>query len=284
MKDNNVLDPLPLCPVCRMQVVVDRDSNLNDILYFDGRYYHKQCFISSKSDIRRTCPVCKKINNINKDNLGEFVFYDSKFQHSNCFLKWCNETKTPKRKNALANYDIYFDFCKEKFDDILGEKKITDEYISKYHRDAIKARDDWFNGKALLDFLQDNFGFKDRSGVWRNVIMPIVNGTHRKYTTPIPAEDLLDMFKQKINYLNKANIPLKQKNPNIDTIQLLKYDIAIIANKYDSYLEWKEKQKVNEVKKLEENKNTFIKMTKFVKPIPKKKEEDISSIAEDIFS
>jgi hypothetical protein len=52
------------------------------------------------------------------------------------------------------------------------------------------------------------------------------------------------MWRQKINTLNKIAQRNKQKGNEITGDKRIVYDLAILVNKYDGYLMWKEKQKI----------------------------------------
>ena len=79
-------------------------------------------------------------------------------------------------------------------------------------------------------------------------IRQIDEGTFYKITKPIPVEDILDMWQQKLPYFKKLHI---KKNMREDSVNTLYYDLAILCSKYNGYLNWKENKKVEkqEVKK-----------------------------------
>ena len=58
---------------------------------------------------------------------------------------------------------------------------------------------------------------------------------------PVPVEDLFDMWKRKIEWLNKINAQNAQKGKKIQGYLRVNYDLAILLSKYDSYLAWKKK-------------------------------------------
>ena len=107
-------------------------------------------------------------------------------------------------------------------------------------------------------------------------------------STGIPPSDLLDMWKRKIDMLNGIAEKNESKGIHMQPDQRLSYDLSILINKYDSYLRWKEKQRILEVEK--ENEKTqnivgqsigYIKNTKHNNN--NLDTDDISNLVDDIF-
>ena len=74
---------------------------------------------------------------------------------------------------------------------------------------------------------------------------------------PVPPEDLLDMWRQKRNYLDKVAEQNRKKGNEISGVNRVNYDLAILLSKYDSYLKWKEQQKIA-IAELDESKKRSI--------------------------
>ena len=72
----------------------------------------------------------------------------------------------------------------------------------------------------------------------------VYKGTMKNLNKPVPPEDLLDMWKQKRNYLEKIAEQNRKKGNEISGVQRVNYDLAILLSKYDSYLKWKDQQKI----------------------------------------
>lgn len=62
----------------------------------------------------------------------------------------------------------------------------------------------------------------------------------------VPWSHLYDMWRRKANYLNKVDNDNKTKGKVLEPEARLHYDLAILLNKYDSYLRFIEKEKVKE--------------------------------------
>ena len=105
----------------------------------------------------------------------------------------------------------------------------------------------------------------------------------------IPPSDLLDMWKRKIDILNGIAKKNETKGIHMQPDQRLNYDLSILVNKYDSYLRWKEKQRILEAenkKKIEESKtsiNQNIICAKSNEGNLNQKNDDMSDLVDDIF-
>lgn len=62
----------------------------------------------------------------------------------------------------------------------------------------------------------------------------IYKGVYKGLAVPIPPEDLYEMFQRKMPYLDK--MATKKK---LSGVSRFNYDLAIIINKYDSFLKWR---------------------------------------------
>ena len=72
----------------------------------------------------------------------------------------------------------------------------------------------------------------------------VYKGTYRGLAQPIPPEHLLDMWQQKINYLDKVAEQNRKKGKEVDGLSRLNYDLAILVSRYPAYLTWIKKQQV----------------------------------------
>lgn len=93
----------------------------------------------------------------------------------------------------------------------------------------------------LVLFLNDNY---DLVGCSMKVLCinlaKVNNGTFRNMNKPCPYTDLLDMWEQKINYLDKVYWTNVKRGKEMTGLQRLYYDLAILLNRYDKYLQHKE--------------------------------------------
>ena len=175
------------------------------------------------SEIKRKCSKCKQSIELDKDNV---IYCKNKYYHFDCFI----ELQLNKKRNKLS---------KEEW--IIKAKQIQEETksILKYIVDKEKLFK-WIQYKYNIVVLPKYFFIKMDS---------IFDGTYKGLSKGIPAEDILDMWQRKKKELDKLADNNKRKGKELDKIARVQYDLAIILSKYDSYLEWKEKQKLLELEK-----------------------------------
>ena len=95
------------------------------------------------------------------------------------------------------------------------------------------------------------------------------------------------MWNRKIDFIRSLNQKLvsesdKEINPN----QLILYDLAVLVNKYDSYLRWKEKQKILEAEKENVTTQNIVKQSIGYSNTQKNNHtdtDDITDLVDDIF-
>jgi hypothetical protein len=75
----------------------------------------------------------------------------------------------------------------------------------------------------------------------------VYNGTYKNLTEGICAEDLLDMWQRKIDYLNKTASWKNSRGEKIEDLNRIWYDLAILMTKFGSYKKWKEEQRILEI-------------------------------------
>lgn len=116
----------------------------------------------------------------------------------------------------------------------------------------------------------------------------IYKGTCKNLNRPVPPEDLLDMWKQKRNYLDKVAEQNRKKGTEITGVNRVNYDLAILLSRYDAYLKWKEQQKIAVAEINDSKKRSIekIEYTDVVRPSGKKQSGneiiDINSMLDEI--
>lgn len=117
----------------------------------------------------------------------------------------------------------------------------------------------------------------------------IYSGAYKGMLVGIPPSHLIDMWKKKMDMLNKLYRKNSITGKKMTTEQRLSYDLSVLINKYDSYLKWLDKQKILEAEKQEVEDN--IVTSNFIKNIQantdvadtEKESNDISDLVDDIF-
>jgi hypothetical protein len=257
--------------------------------------------------LSRLCADCKSEIIIRKKNIDEVILYEGSYYHKECFINMCNKKLQSKRckknkwEKALSNLDMFcndakvklnkeFDRDEKKEFECIERKKRNIE-IEKKRKEAskknsveqIKAKDDIYN------FMLNNYEVSFIPKYVFIKLSSIYSGTYKGMSCGILPTELLDMWKRKINYLNKiANNNLTKGN-NMNPIQRINYDLSILINKYDSYKKWKESQKILEYEtSLKINNSNKILNTSIINEISQHnisndKEAEISDLVDDIF-
>ena len=116
----------------------------------------------------------------------------------------------------------------------------------------------------------------------------VYKGTYKNLNRPVPPEDLLDMWRQKRNYLDRVAEQNRKKGTEISGVNRVNYDLAILLSKYDAYLKWKEQQElaVAEVNDSKKRSIERIEYTDVIRPSGNKQTNkagiDISSMLDEI--
>ena len=135
---------------------------------------------------------------------------------------------------------------------------------------------DWLYREYEISFLPKYF-FINLDKVYK--------GTYKNLTKPVPVEDLWDMWKRKMPYLQKVYDKNIRMGKKMDGMARINYDMAIVLSKYDSYLEWKEQQQqalLEEARKKEQTVD-YDKVYNNAQPVSKKNTQlNIDSIIDEI--
>lgn len=169
--------------------------------------------------ITRKCSICKEpiyINDINED-----FFITSKnevrsYTHTNCYIQ--KQTTKKRSPKTIEECQEYIEQCKQNNKAIEKKKSIKNE---------------------LYEFLFDMYDISYFPQYFYVKMDSIYKGTMKNLSNPVPPEDLLDMWKQKKNYLDKVAEQNRKKGNEIFGVNRVNYDLAILLSKYDSYLKWK---------------------------------------------
>lgn len=216
----------------------------------------------------RKCNECGKNINMTLEDIDSIIYFDKKYYHLECFVQMCERKSQNKR-------------CSKKW----AEALLNLNDIKKHSKEFIS---DVIYKDLIYEFMLENYDLKVIPNVVFQKLDAFYSGQFKGLSQPIKPEELYEMWTTKMNYLNKVNVHNIQLGKNIEGGSRIKYDLSILLNKYDDYLAWKERQKVNkEVKKqLEED---IVKETKIkkaianIRPVVDDEEEDMDDILNDIF-
>lgn len=97
---------------------------------------------------------------------------------------------------------------------------------------------DWLYSQYDVSFLPKHFFIN---------LNKVYSGTYKNLNKPVPVEDLFEMWKRKMPYLRKVYEKNKRCGKKMEGVARINYDLAIILTKYDSFLKWKEEQKLLQI-------------------------------------
>lgn len=319
-KNGNRLKFNKTCYHCKTNIEIFRNKENNEVVYYNKNYYHKECFKKTDSckikEFRKKCgftllsPTVDDPKNKlrcneeiiidNKSDVGDIVFYKNKFYHLDCFTKMCQsdiqeynsrnkKSKKPQLMIAFDYIDVYLSEAKLKVEEhfeIQENRTLKIDNLIEDTQFVIKNMfiesdiDSYIKKRYDIEVLPDN--------LYKSCLEKIYNGSYKNLKgTKIPPEDFLDMWKRKESFLDKVYFKNVSKGMNMTSEQRIKYDISVLINKYNSYLKWKEEQKILEVKSEIKEKDNLVNKIVIGKEINKcgkiEEQNDMSSLVDDIW-
>lgn len=226
--------------------------------------------ISQPITISRKCDCCKDIISINKNNVNDAIFYDKKSYHRKCFIDICNKRAKMKRMSVAEKWQ----WVLKNIERVSRESKY--HYMESIYKEEINQ---FILSEYDLTIIP--------SSVWQK-LSNIYFGTFRGMSVGIPPEELIDMWRRKIDYLNRVASQNVTKGKSMNIGQRINYDLSILVNKYDDYKKWKESQKILESDTQYISNNSSLD-TSIINEVSRKvtnKNEDseISDLVDDIFN
>ena len=215
--------------------------------------------------IKRKCGCCGKYLYVNKTNLNDVTYYDKITYHSNCFIEIC------QRRTGKRNASKKWQWALDHIDSVKNDTYL--HFINSIYRDEI------------YQFIRESYNITIIPTTIWNKLSDIYTGTFKGMIQGIPPEHLLDMWRRKINFLNKNAKKKEIKGVYMRPDQRINYDLTILVNKYDSYLEWKRQQKLLEVEEQNIGEQNIVNQAVNYHKIDRgnMKDDDISALVDDIF-
>ena len=125
------------------------------------------------------------------------------------------------------------------------------------------------------------------SSVWQK-LSNIYFGTFRGMSVGISPEELIDMWRRKIDFLNRVANQNVTKGKVMNLDQRINYDLSILINKYDDYKKWKESQKIleSDTQYISNNSSLDTSIINEVsrKVADKNEDSEMSDLVDDIFN
>lgn len=212
------------------------------------------------------CNHEKHLITVDQNSINNIVRYGDKYYHSECFKNWCN-------------YGIDHYKNNKKYIDALNN-------IEEYKKDANSRLSKNSENDEFYQFIMDKYGVKQLpNSIFIRLNKVFTGKLPNINKNGIPKEHMYDMWKRKSNELDKIRAKTIVKGYNMNVEQSIMYDISVLISKYDSYLSWLNRQKMNEISPED---NSIDRLTKDIKSATgnynMKKNDDISDLVDDIFN
>ncbi|MEG2289586.1 MAG: hypothetical protein RSC24_06425 [Clostridium sp.] len=188
----------------------------------------------------RKCCMCGSVFDIFKNN---YIKTNSgRYSEVKCY-------KEKQKRKGFSDETIDLEVSEILKVQLSEKQRLEAEYL-KDSKKKLVAKNNELNRKENLDMLINYLSEEYEVSVFSNhffiKLAQINNGTLRGLRVGIPYTDILEMFKLQQRYLNNTYERNLRYGKNMVGIQRVNYDLAIITNKYDSYVKWKEKQSILE--------------------------------------
>lgn len=181
-----------------------------------------------KKPLRR-CQICDIVGkqSIDLEN-DKCLIYNNKFYHYDCFVsKLVSKNKDPNSKEkAIIKADELYENSRESIQIKLDRDKLS-------------------------YWLYDNYNLNTLPNSFFTKISEINSGTFYRIKDGISYYDLLQIFIKMKSHLDKIHGKRERKSQHMSAIDRVHYDLGIVLNNYDKYLEWKSKQKAENTEKQE---------------------------------
>jgi hypothetical protein len=173
--------------------------------------------INMQTQLKFKCHHCKEYLSFETDD----VFNDrGNESHFNCYVN----NKFGKQGNRKVRY------TRDEVEVIAREKQ-REYKIYRYEADK-KIFFNWIKVRYKVEYLPKNIITKFEA---------VFAGTYIGLSKPVCLEHLSEMWHLKEEYLDKLSNENKLKGKELKPIQQIVYDMAVLLNKYDRYIEWKKK-------------------------------------------
>lgn len=197
---------------------------------------------------------------------GSFVYYEGQY--------WCIDCLIQKRTSSRTKKDKW---QSEEADSKIASLRIETEV----HLHSLISKD------ALYDYIDQYYAPSFVPTRFYEKMASIFDGTYKGLKVPIPPEDLLDMLQRKVGFLEKQAVK-KWGNTPPEPMSRINYDLAIVINKYDSYLAWKKKSEIESAQAKQHAEEREQSVQYVYVPTPHAQQQDssqvdIGSILDDLF-
>lgn len=138
--------------------------------------------------------------------------------------------------------------------------------------------------RQLTDFIYKKYNVSFLPKYFFINLDKVFKGTYKNLRRPVPVEDLFEMWRMKMDSLDKIAERNRKLGKNMNGIQRINYDLAILLSKYDSYLEWKSQKESEQLERRESINSQTIEITNRNIPTLSNQNDgfDLSSILDEV--
>ena len=195
----------------------------------------------------------------------EYKNNNSSCTHTKCYIDY--HTTKKRKPKTIEECNEFISACRDSAKSIEKKQNIRNE---------------------LYEFLFEMYNISFFPNYFYIKMDSVYKGTYKNLNRPVPPEDLLDMWRQKRNYLDRVAEQNRKKGTEISGVNRVNYDLAILLSRYDAYLKWKEQQElaVAEVNDSKKRSIERIEYTDVIRPSSNKQTNktgiDINSMLDEI--
>lgn len=218
--------------------------------------------------MERKCFECKETIKIDRNNLHKVIKFENYYYHYDCFIKACN--RKSQKNNASPKWGLAL------------------KSIDKLQEDTKKILETDITKDDIYKFMLEHYDVRVIPTSIFNKLEDIYHGRWKGVSCCIPPEDLLDMWNRKMDYLTKIKMRNITLGKELDGAQQISYDISVLINKYDSYLKWKEQNKIIEQETAQVHKEILKivdldKLSRITQNRQKEDEDDMDALLNELF-
>lgn len=218
--------------------------------------------------MERVCFECKEKFQIDRNNIHQVVKFKNACYHYDCFVSSCE--RKSKKSNASPDWGLA----------LSNLNQIKDQTKISFEREFVK--------EDIFKFMLEHYDIKVVPPKIFQKLEDIYNGKWKGLACCIPPEDILDMWNRKMDYLIKVRMRNITLGKEMDAAQQINYDISVLINKYDSYLKWKEQNKIIEQEANKVHKDILKtvdldKLSKITQIHKREEDDDMDALLEELF-
>ena len=178
--------------------------------------------------IVRKCAHCKGEIHIERNNVHDVLLFKNYYYHHKCF-----EERVQQRLSSKKPHQMWKDAM---------------SHIKEYENDAKEALEFWFNRDDIYNHLLNNYDIVEVPGAVFTRLDAVITGTYGRKSKPIDYADFVACWRDGQTTLNKINRNNKIAGKNIEGVNRINYDLAVVLKKFP---QWRKKQEKLKAERIE---------------------------------